>query len=113
MHSSHDVYFRNRLTIVLLHDVEHLVNCKFPAFFPMCVEPAVRAEIAAEHTDVGGFDMKVAVEVRAVAMLLLAYVIREASYKRKAALFEQHQGLLIGDSLKAGNLLRNRFQCGR
>jgi hypothetical protein len=71
MNTAYDVYFSNGFAIILLHHVQHLFDAKFPSFFAFGIEPAIAAEITTEHTDIGRFNMEIAVVENLVAVLFI------------------------------------------
>jgi hypothetical protein len=88
MNPAYDMYFRDGFAIVTLYDIQHLLLGQFPAFVTMGVNPGIRAEITGEDTNIGGFDMEIAVEIRLVAVFPFPHMIGERSQQGKAALFE-------------------------
>jgi len=90
------MHFGNGLAIVGSHNVKHLVDAQFPTIFFVCIQAGIRAEIATEHTDIGGFNMKVAVEISYIPMLLFPDMIRQRTHKSQAPFFEKQHAFSIG-----------------
>jgi len=79
MHPSHDMHFGDGLSVITLHDIQHLLLAELPALVPVRVYPRIGTELAGEYTHIRGLDMEIAVEIGLVAMFSLPDVIGQAA----------------------------------
>jgi hypothetical protein len=48
--------------------VEHLLDAEFPTLFTVGIELAIGAELTAEHTDIGRFNVEISVKEDLISM---------------------------------------------
>jgi hypothetical protein len=68
VYATHDMHFGDGLSVIFLHDVEHVLEAEFPSFLPMRIEPGIGTELAGEHADIGGFDVEVPVVIGGISV---------------------------------------------
>src|SRR5947209_5090027 len=96
--------FRDGFAVVFFYDVEHLLLGQLPAFVAVGIDAGIGAEIAGEDADVGGLDMKIAIEIGLVAVFAFADIIGEGSQEGKAAFFKQKNAFFGCDPLLCEDL---------
>ena len=97
VYAAHDVNFRDRLAIIAFHDIQHLIYAQFPTFISVCVQPGIGTKFAAEHANIRGLNMKVAVKIRFVAVKSFTDEICQRSCKRQVGSFKKNQAFIIRD----------------
>ncbi len=75
MYATHNMHFGYRLAVITFYKFQHFINAQFPAFFPVGIQAAVGTKFATEHTYVGRFNMKIAVEIGFIAMQMFPHKI--------------------------------------
>jgi hypothetical protein len=61
----------------------------------MCIQTGVGTEFTTEHAYIGGFNMKVAVEVSGIPVLFFPDIIGEGTHECKTAFFKKEQAFFI------------------
>jgi hypothetical protein len=116
MHTTYNVHLGYRFAIITFNYIQHLIGGQLPTIFLMRIQAAVRTKIATEYADVGGFDMKIPVEVSGVAMYSFPDGIGQRANKREAPFFKKDQAFIVIDPLVHPNFFGNsnerRFGAG-
>ncbi len=71
---------------------------------------AKRTQLAVRHANIGGIDVPVDIEVRHVAVPLLANVIRQPSNRQQIRRAVKRNAVLTSEALPGEHSLRNRLQ---
>jgi hypothetical protein len=74
---AHDMNFRHGLPVVLFDDIEHIVHRVFPGrhIAALLDQAGIGTEFAVVDAQIRRFDMEIAVEIGAIAILALAHVV--------------------------------------
>ena len=79
----------------------------------MGIQPAVRAERTTEHTDVGGFKVKVAVKEYLISVFFFFDVVGQAADQTQTSLFKKSKTILVADPGSVQDFLHDGLQGGR
>src|SRR5690606_34406501 len=109
-HTAGDVHLRDRLVIVFAYDIHHARHIHLPSLILLLHQPRIRTEFTVVYTQIGWFDMKIAVEVGQVAMLLFADIVGECTQIAQLAVFIEINPFLESNSLTGKYFFSNRFQ---
>ena len=80
--------FCYRISIIAFYNIEHLLLAQLPTLVAVGINAGIGTEMAGENTDIGGFDMKIAVEIGLIAVAAFAYVVSQGSEEGERTIFE-------------------------
>ena len=90
--------------------IHHGGNIHFPSLILLLHQSRIGTEFTIVDTKIGGFDMKIAVEVGQVAMLLFADIVGECTQIAQLAVFIQINPFIESNSLTGKHFFSNRLQ---
>src|SRR5258708_760785 len=91
MYTSYNMYFRHRLAVIALHDIQHLFLAELPALIPVGIQAGIGAELAGEHTKICGVHIEIKVEIGLVPLQFLADVVRQGAQIGERSLLKKLQ----------------------
>src|SRR5258708_35580289 len=93
MYTSYNMYFRHRLAVIALHDIQHLFLAELPALIPVGIQAGIGAELAGENTKIGGVYIENTVEISLVPVQFFADVVCQGAPIGERSLLQKSQTL--------------------
>src|SRR5690606_6977712 len=74
-YATRDMYFCHWFAVIFPDNFHHRIDVHFPTVLTLLDETGIRAELAVVYTYIRWFDMKIAIEIRTVAVLLFTDIV--------------------------------------